>query len=71
MLSIRKVGGRTHSMMLGLVWGLGNMLISPLMIYMKPISNLEDSLTKSSLTTVYGWQEICYLSIICGAVISL
>jgi drug/metabolite transporter (DMT)-like permease len=43
MLSIRKVGGRTHFMMLGLVWGLGNMLLSPLMMYMKPIRNHHDT----------------------------
>jgi len=73
MISIRKVGGRTHFMMLGLFWGLGNMLLSPLMMYMKPISSYDDSLTQDTqgtLTTVYGWQEIYYLAIICGALVS-
>lgn len=68
MLSIRKVGGRTHFMMLGLVWGFCNMLFSPLMMFMKPINSKQDS--ESQLTTVYGWTEVFYLIVICSGIVS-
>ncbi len=55
MLSIRKNAGRTHFMMLGIVYGLTNMIGSPLFMFTLP---------KTSVTTIYGWTEVLYLSFI-------
>lgn len=54
MIAIRKVGGQTHFLMLGLVWGLANALCSLLIIFFTGQQGFQ--------STPYGWTEIKYLT---------
>jgi uncharacterized membrane protein len=47
------------------------MLLSPMMMYLLPITNVNSSNNpEAGLTTVYGWRELSHLAIICGGIVS-
>ncbi len=56
MLSVRKVGAKTHILMPGLSWALANTLLSGFFIF---------GPQKTSMTTTYTSYELFHLSIIC------
>lgn len=77
MLCIRKVGGRTHFLILGLVWGFANSLFSPLFMFALPFSGGNTSITADDgllindgpLMTVYGLYEIRHVTVIGIAIV--
>jgi drug/metabolite transporter (DMT)-like permease len=60
LLSIRKVGGRTHMLMLGTSWSIWNSLLSPLLIYQNS-TDVERSIHFKG----YTFQEVVLIGSIC------